>query len=72
MSKTFNRLEVIDWTNDGSGREFVKWTETDFTIQEEEQDNGRTLKIFITEPLEVKNAHLVIEERIAELEKDNK
>lgn len=39
----FNRLEVIDHT----GRVFVNWVDEPFRIEFSQQDQGRTLKIFI-------------------------
>lgn len=41
------RIEVIDWTNNGEGRVFAKkgipWVQASF------QDDGRTMKIFLSE-----------------------
>lgn len=44
-----NRLEVINHTEGGSGREFVKWAEERFEVELSVQDDGRTLKIFLSE-----------------------
>lgn len=45
-----NRLEVIDWTSTArEGRAFVKWAKGDFEVGFDVQDNGRTLKIFLTD-----------------------
>ncbi len=43
-------MKRLDHTTAGKGREFVKWTETAFTVEISEQDGKRTLKIFLTEP----------------------
>lgn len=45
--RTFNRLEVIDHTATGAGRNYVKWETEDFTVIEDVQDDGHTLKIFL-------------------------
>lgn len=42
----FNRFEVIDW-HSGEGRILTKWLKSDFEVLIDEQDDGRTLKIFI-------------------------
>jgi len=44
-----NRLEIIDHTSTGQGREYVKWDDKNFKIEFSYQDNGRTLKIFLKE-----------------------
>lgn len=47
-----NRLEIIDYTTDlegGGGRAYVKWTEKNFKLDFDIQDNGKTLKIFLLE-----------------------
>lgn len=45
-----NRVEVIDHTDGGEGRVFTKWTDGDYQVELSEQDDGRTLKIFFTNP----------------------
>lgn len=47
-----NRVEVIDHTDSGEGRVFTKWTEGNYQVELSEQDDGRTLKIFFTNPQE--------------------
>ena len=47
---TVNRFEVIDHTGDGHGRILSKWESFDFLVQWDVQDNGRTLKVFLTNP----------------------
>ena len=44
-----NRIEVIDHTSNAEkfGRAFVKRGEVEFTVTVEEQDDGKTVKIFI-------------------------
>lgn len=42
-----NRLEVIDHTPSGTGRDYIKWVEEDFYVQYQIQDEGRTIKIFL-------------------------
>lgn len=42
-----NRFELIDHTDSGSGREFVKWLENNFEVRTELQDDGRTMKVFL-------------------------
>lgn len=44
-----NRVEVIDHTKTGKGRDFVKWEDFDFEVGFDQQDGGRTLKIFLSE-----------------------
>lgn len=45
-----NRLEVVDWTSGAKvGRDYVKWVTDKFYVNYDIQDNGRTLKIFLTE-----------------------
>lgn len=41
-----NRVEVIDHTKNGAGREYVKW-EDKLNVELSLQDDDRTLKIFI-------------------------
>lgn len=46
-----NRVEIIDHTlpvEEGGGRCYVKWAE-DIEVSQSIQDDGRTLKIFITQ-----------------------
>ena len=47
-----NRIEVIDWTKSGTGRDFVKWIDSNFVVGVNYQDDGRTMKIFLTEKRE--------------------
>ncbi len=49
MTVTVNRVEVIDLTEGGEGRSFVKWEDHDFEVNFDLQDNACTLKIFLTE-----------------------
>lgn len=44
-----NRIEIIDHTKDGEGRAYVKWTEENFKVEIIEQDDGKTLKIRLSE-----------------------
>ena len=44
-----NRVEVIDLTEGGEGRSFVKWEDHDFEVNFDLQDNACTLKIFVTD-----------------------
>lgn len=51
MTTKLTRIEVIDWTKDarfGGGRVFQAW-EKDIAIGVDEQDEGRTLKVFIND-----------------------
>jgi hypothetical protein len=48
-----NRLEIIDHTKTGKGRDFVKWEDYDFDIGFSQQDDGRTLKIFLADHKEI-------------------
>lgn len=41
------RVEVIDYTTTEGGRAFVKWDQT-MKVELQVQDDGRTLKIFLT------------------------
>jgi hypothetical protein len=43
-----NRVEVINHSKDGEGREYVIWKDN-IKVEQDLQDNGRTLKIFITD-----------------------
>lgn len=47
--KEYTRLEVIDHTDQGTGREYTKWVSEPFTVKFDEQDEGRTLKIFLAD-----------------------
>lgn len=49
QAKQYTRLEVIDHTDQGTGREYSKWVATPFTVKFDEQDDGLTLKIFIND-----------------------
>lgn len=49
QTKQYTRLEVIDHTDQGTGREYSKWVATPFTVKFDEQDDGRTLKIFLSD-----------------------
>lgn len=56
-SKT-TRVEVIDWTgdaDDGCGRVFVHWDENTTEVEVQQQDDGRTLKIFIVKKDQIKS-----------------
>ena len=44
-----NRVEVIDWTSSAEGRAFTKWIKSDMNVGFDIQDDGRTLKIFLTD-----------------------
>ena len=50
----FTRIEVIDHTKKGNGRDFVRYYDSEVAITASDQDEGRTLKIFI----EDKNEHI--------------
>ncbi len=43
------RFEVIDHTEDGEGRAFIKWLETKYRVQYSIQDEGKTIKVFLGE-----------------------
>lgn len=47
--KEYTRLEVIDHTSQGTGREYTKWVSEPFVVKFDEQDDGRTLKIFLSD-----------------------
>lgn len=49
LSDTITRVEVIDHTDNGSGREYIKREELPFIVTLSIQDDGRTLKIFLKE-----------------------
>ena len=43
-----NRVEVIDHSKGGTGRDYVKWAkEREVKVELHLQDDGRTLKVFI-------------------------
>jgi hypothetical protein len=44
-----NRFEVINHLSDGTGREVVVWKGEPFAVKPSLQDDGRTLKIFLTD-----------------------
>lgn len=44
-----NRLEIIDHTIASNNRCFVKHVDYDFIISPEMQDNGKTLKLFLSD-----------------------
>lgn len=46
-----SRIEIIDHTPTGTGRDYVKW-EDQLDVKLSLQDDGRTLKVFISEPEE--------------------
>lgn len=43
------RVELIDHTEKGQGREFVRYYDRPVVIQTDIQDEGRTVKIFVSE-----------------------
>lgn len=47
MDIKVNRIEIIDHTLAGKGREYVKWVDKAFSVTTQLQDNNRTLKIFL-------------------------
>ena len=47
--QNITRVEVIDHTAKGQGREFVRYYDRPVDIQSSVQDEGRTLKIFVSE-----------------------
>lgn len=49
ISDTITRVEVIDHTNNGHGRDYVKYEVVPFNASFSIQDDGRTLKIFLKE-----------------------
>lgn len=50
LTKDVTRVEVINHTKSGKGREFVFWEkEGSVDVKIHLQDSGRTLKIFITD-----------------------
>lgn len=52
------RVELIDHTEKGQGREFVRYYDRPVDIQTDIQDEGRTVKIFVSEPEQVEPRHL--------------
>lgn len=46
---TVNRFEVINHLSDGSGREVVVWNGEPFKVETSLQDQGQTLKVFLTD-----------------------
>jgi len=44
-----NRFEVMDHTTGGQGRVYTKWILQDFVVEFSLQDEGRTLKVFLTD-----------------------
>lgn len=46
---TVNRIEVIDHTRTGEGRALVKWENFKFDVEFDIQDDGKTIKIFLSE-----------------------
>jgi len=46
---TVNRFEVINHLSDGSGREVVVWKGKSFKVEYSLQDDGQTLKVFLTD-----------------------
>ena len=48
-----NRIEIIDHTKNidvGGGVAYVKWEDYDFQVGFSQQDDNRTLKIFLSKP----------------------
>ena len=45
-----NRVEVINHSKNGQGREYTKYG--DFQVEVQVQDNGKTLKIFLSDSKE--------------------
>ncbi len=43
-----NRVEIIDHTEEGDSRAYVKWGDN-IQVEPQLQDDGKTLKIFIDE-----------------------
>ena len=41
------RLEIIDHTETGTGRDYTKWVSKPFSVTLEAQDDGRTLKVVL-------------------------
>mgnify|MGYP001607881109 CR=1 FL=1 len=46
MNNKPNRVEVIDHSKYGTGRDYVRWEE-DIEAEVEYQDEGKTIKVFI-------------------------
>lgn len=49
IEQKITRVEIIDHTEKGVGREFVRYYDRPVDIKQSIQDEGRTLKIFISE-----------------------
>lgn len=49
IEQKITRVELIDHTEKGVGREFVRYYDRPVDIKQSIQDEGRTLKIFISE-----------------------
>lgn len=49
QTHTVNRFEVINHMSDGSGRQVTVWHGEPFKVEPSLQDDGRTLKIFLTD-----------------------
>lgn len=47
--QSLNRLEIINHLESGEGREYTVFKKEDFNIELQIQDDGRTLKIFLSE-----------------------
>lgn len=45
------RLEIIDHTKTGTGRDYTKWIPQNFSVELSYQDDGRTLKIFLSDDI---------------------
>lgn len=43
------RVELIDHTAKGEGREFVRYYDRPVSVETDIQDDGRTVKIFVSE-----------------------
>lgn len=44
-----NRLEIIDHTDTGIGRDYITMQDEPFTVTTSVQDDGRTLKLFLSD-----------------------
>lgn len=52
LTAKVNRVEVINHTKGGEGREYVWWPEGgEYDVKIHIQDEGRTLKVLISDPL---------------------
>lgn len=49
LPKCITRLEIIDHTIANNNRCFVKHVDYDYIVSPELQDNGKTLKLFLSE-----------------------